>query len=118
MILTSVYGTCGAILIGVPVGFLTAVFLSKMAPKKLRTVIESAVSLLAGIPSVVYGLVGMLVLVPGIRKLFHVPDGASLLGGIDNKMPANGDLSQPLVHIKHFNVLGGTDVMTRVHKKA
>ena len=60
-ILTSVYGTCGAILIGVPVGFLTAVFLSKMAPKKLRTVMESAVSLLAGIPSVVYGLVGMLV---------------------------------------------------------
>ena len=81
-ILTSVYGTCGAILIGVPVGFLTAVFLSKMAPKKLRTVIESAVSLLAGIPSVVYGLVGMLVLVPGIRKLFHVPDGASLLAAI------------------------------------
>ena len=81
-ILTSVYGTCGAILIGVPVGFLTAVFLSKMAPKKLRTVMESAVSLLAGIPSVVYGLVDMLVLVPGIRKLFHVPDGASLLAAI------------------------------------
>ena len=81
-ILTSVYGTCGAILIGVPVGFLTAVFLSKMAPKKLRAVMESAVSLLAGIPSVVYGLVGMLVLVPGIRKLFHVPDGASLLAAI------------------------------------
>ena len=81
-ILTSVYGTCGAILIGVPVGFLTAVFLSKMAPKKLRTVMESAVSLLAGIPSVVYGLVGMLVLVPGIRKLFHVPDGASLFAAI------------------------------------
>ena len=81
-ILTSVYGTCGAILIGVPVGFLTAVFLSKMAPKKLRTFMESAVSLLAGIPSVVYGLVGMLVLVPGIRKLFHVPDGASLLAAI------------------------------------
>ena len=81
-ILTSVYGTCGAILIGVPVGFLTAVFLSKMAPKKLRTVMESAVSLLAGIPSVVYGLVGMLVLVPGIRKLFSVPDGASLLAAI------------------------------------
>ena len=81
-ILTSVYGTCGAILLGVPVGFLTAVFLSKMAPKKLRTVMESAVSLLAGIPSVVYGLVGMLVLVPGIRKLFHVPDGASLLAAM------------------------------------
>ena len=81
-ILTSVYGTCGAILLGVPVEFLTAVFLSKMAPKKLRSVMESAVSLLAGIPSVVYGLVGMLVLVPGIRKLFHVPDGASLLAAM------------------------------------
>lgn len=81
-ILTSVYGTCGAILLGVPVGFLTAVFLSKMAPKKLRSVMESAGSLLAGIPSVVYGLVGMLVLVPGIRKLFHVPDGASLLAAM------------------------------------
>ena len=81
-ILTSVYGTCGAILIGVPVSFLTAVFLSKIAPQKLRTVMESAVSLLAGVPSVVYGLVGMLVLVPGIRKLFHVPDGASLLAAI------------------------------------
>ena len=81
-ILTSVYGTCGAILLGVPVGFLTAVFLSKMAPKKLRSVMESAVSLLAGIPSVVYGLVGMLVLVPGSRKLFHVPDGASLLAAM------------------------------------
>ena len=81
-ILTSVYGTCGAILLGVPVGFLTAVFLSKMAPKKLRSVMESAVSLLAGIPSIVYGLVGMLVLVPGIRKLFHVPDGASLLAAM------------------------------------
>ena len=81
-ILTSVYGTCGAILLGVPVGFLTAVFLSKMAPKKLCSVMESAVSLLAGIPSVVYGLVGMLVLVPGIRKLFHVPDGASLLSAM------------------------------------
>ena len=81
-ILTSVYGTCGAILIGVPVGFLTAVFLSKMAPKKLRTVMESAVSLLAGIPSVVYGLVGMLVLVPFIRKTFHVPDGAGLLAAM------------------------------------
>ena len=81
-ILTSVYGTGGAILLGVPVGFLTAVFLSKTAPKKLRTVMESAVSLLAGIPSVVYGLVGMLVLVPDIRKLFHVPDGASLLAAM------------------------------------
>ena len=81
-ILTSVYGTCGAILIGVPVGFLTAVYLSKVAPKRVRAVLQSAVSLLAGIPSVVYGLVGMLVLVPAIRKAFRLPDGASLLAAI------------------------------------
>lgn len=81
-ILTSVYGTAGAIVLGVPVGFLTAVFLSKLAPKKVKSVMESAVSLLAGIPSVVYGLVGMLVLVPGIRKAFGLADGASLLAAI------------------------------------
>lgn len=81
-ILTSIYGTAGAILLGVPVGFLTAVYLAKMAPSKMRAIVTSAVSLLAGIPSVVYGLVGMLVLVPGIRALFHIPDGASLLAAI------------------------------------
>ena len=81
-ILTSVYGTAGAIVLGVPVGFLTAVYLAKVAPARVRSVLESAVSLLAGIPSVVYGLVGMLVLVPGIRKVFHLSDGASLLAAI------------------------------------
>ena len=81
-ILTSVYGTAGAILIGVPIGFLTAVFLAKAASPRLRAVVEEAVSLLAGIPSVVYGLVGMLVLVPGIRTIFGLPDGASLLAAI------------------------------------
>ena len=81
-ILTSVYGTAGAILIGVPIGFFTAVYLSKVANKKVRAVIEAAVHLLAGIPSVVYGLVGMLVLVPAIREIFNVPDGASLLAAI------------------------------------
>ena len=81
-ILTSIYGTAGAILIGVPIGFFTAVYLSKVANKKVRAVVESAVNLLAGIPSVVYGLVGMLVLVPAIRELFNIPDGASLLAAI------------------------------------
>ena len=81
-ILTSVYGTAGAILIGVPIGFFTAVYLSKVANKKVRAVIEAAVNLLAGIPSVVYGLVGMLVLVPAVREIFNVPDGASLLAAI------------------------------------
>ncbi len=81
-ILTSVYGTAGAILIGVPIGFLTAVYLAKMAPAKVRSVMEAAVSLLAGIPSVVYGLVGMLILVPAIRSVFHLSDGSSLLAAI------------------------------------
>ncbi len=81
-ILTSVYGTAGAVLIGTPVGFFTAVFLAKVAPKSVRRIVESAVGLLAGIPSVVYGLVGMLVLVPGIRSIFGVADGASLLAAI------------------------------------
>ena len=81
-IFTSIYGTAGAIVIGVPIGFFTAVYLAKMAPKRIKAVMEAAVSLLAGIPSVVYGLVGMLILVPGIRKLFKIPDGASLLAEI------------------------------------
>ena len=81
-ILTSIYGTAGAIMIGVPIGFLTAVYLAKMAPKKVKAVIQQAVSMLAGIPSVVYGLVGMMVLVPGIRKLFGIPDGSGLLAAI------------------------------------
>ena len=81
-ILTSVYGTAGAMLLGVPVGFLTAVYLSKAASPRVKAVLQGAVSLLAGIPSVVYGLVGMLVLVPGIRKAFHLADGASLLAAM------------------------------------
>ena len=81
-LLTSIYGTAGAILIGVPIGFLTAVYLAKLAPPAVKSVVQSAVSMLAGIPSVVYGLVGMLILVPGIRRLFNVPDGASLLAAI------------------------------------
>lgn len=81
-ILTSIYGTVGAIVIGVPIGFMTAVYLSKIATPRVKSVMQSAVSLLAGIPSVVYGLIGMLVLVPGIRKIFHVPDGASLFAAI------------------------------------
>ncbi len=81
-ILTSIYGTAGAILIGTPIGFFTAVYLSKIAKPKVRNIISSAVSLLAGIPSVVYGLVGMLVLVPAVRSAFDIPDGASLFSAI------------------------------------
>ena len=81
-ILTSVYGTSGAIFIGVPIGFFTAVYLAKEARPAVKRVTISAVNLLAGIPSVVYGLVGMLVLVPAIRKAFGIPDGAGLLAAI------------------------------------
>lgn len=81
-ILTSIYGTAGAILLGVPVGFLTAVFLAKVAPKKLATAIRPAVDLLSGIPSVVYGLVGLIALVPAVRRIFGLPDGATLFSAI------------------------------------
>ena len=81
-ILTSIYGTAGAIVIGVPVGFFTAVFISKIAGQKVRSALETAVNLLAGIPSVVYGLAGMLILVPAIRKTFGLADGASLLAAM------------------------------------
>ena len=81
-ILTSVYGTAGAMLLGVPIGFFTAVYLAKFAPRAVKNSMQAAVGVLAGIPSVVYGLVGMLALVPGIREVFGVPDGASLLASI------------------------------------
>ena len=81
-ILTSVYGTAGAVLIGVPIGLMTAIFLAKVAPPKAARVIKTAVELLAGIPSVVYGLVGMIVLVPAIRDLFGLSSGACLLAAI------------------------------------
>lgn len=81
-ILASVYGTAGAILIGVPIGFMAAVYLAKLAQTQVKIAMESAVSLLAGIPSVVYGLVGMIVLVPFVRKAFSLSDGASLLAAI------------------------------------
>ncbi len=81
-ILTSIFGTAGAILIGVPVGFFTAVYLSKFAPGPVKTVIGAVVSLLASIPSVVYGLFGMIVIIPAIRKTFNLADGSSLLAAI------------------------------------
>jgi len=81
-ILTSVYGTLGACLIGVPVGLMTAVFLAKIADPKLAATVNTAVELLAGIPSVVYGLIGMIVLVPFIMEIFGLKNGTSLLAAI------------------------------------
>ena len=81
-ILTSIYGTAGAIIIGVPIGFFVAVYLAKMAPRKFKEMMQLCVGVLAGIPSVIYGLVGMTVLVPAIRYIFNIPDGASLFAAI------------------------------------
>ena len=81
-ILTSVYGMVGAIIIAVPIGLLCAIYLSKMASRRMGTIIRSAVELLAGIPSVVYGLIGMMVIVPAVRQIFGIPDGATLFSAI------------------------------------
>lgn len=81
-ILTSVYGTAGAVILGIPIGIFTAMFLAKAAPPRIASVIQGGVELLAGIPSVVYGLVGMTVLVPGVQKAFHLSSGATLFSAI------------------------------------
>ncbi|MBQ8002811.1 MAG: phosphate ABC transporter permease subunit PstC [Clostridia bacterium] len=81
-ILTSVYGTAGAIILGVPLGLLCAIFIAKMASKRVGVAVRSAVDLLSGIPSVVYGLVGMIIIVPFVRETFNLPDGANLFSAI------------------------------------
>ena len=81
-ILTSVYGTLGAIIIGVPIGILCAIFVAKMANDKIAKTVRTSVDLLSGIPSVVYGLVGMIIIVPLVREAFNLPDGANLFSAI------------------------------------
>lgn len=81
-ILSSVYGTIGAVIIGVPIGVMCAVFLAKMSDDKIAGIVRSAVDLLSGIPSVVYGLLGMIVIVPLVREVFHLPDGANLFSAV------------------------------------
>lgn len=81
-ILTSVYGTAGAVVIGVPIGIMTALYLSKVAPPKISKLVNTAVELLAGIPSVIYGLVGMIVVVPAVQSVFGLSSGACLLTAI------------------------------------
>ncbi len=79
MIMGSIYVTAGAILIGVPIGILTSVFMASYCPKKVYRFLKSAIDLLAGIPSVVYGFFGLMMLVPLIRDLFHKGNGSSIL---------------------------------------
>lgn len=82
MIVASIISTIGALLIGAPIGILTAVFIAEVAPKKVAKVICSGVDLLAGIPSVLYGLFGLAVIVPTMQDLFNLPKGQSLLAVI------------------------------------
>lgn len=82
LLLTSIYGAAGAIVLGVPLGLLTALFLAKAAPKWLAAGIRFLVRLLAGVPSVVCGLVGMTALVPFLREKLDLPAGDSLLAAV------------------------------------
>ena len=82
MVVASIVATIGALIIGVPVGILTAVFIAEVAPKQLAKIISPAVELLAGIPSVLYGVFGLAVIVPGIQNIFNLPKGQSLLAVI------------------------------------
>ena len=81
-ILSSLYGTACAVIIGVPIGVFCAVFLAKMSDGRISAAVSAAVNLLAGIPSVVYGLIGMIAVVPAVRKFFSLPDGANLFSAI------------------------------------
>lgn len=82
MILSSLLATLGSLIIGVPIGILTAVFIVEIAPKKVGKIISPAVELLAGIPSVLYGVFGLAFIVPNIQKIFNLPKGQSLLAVI------------------------------------
>lgn len=82
MIVASVVSTLGAVVIGVPIGVLTAIFIAEIAPKRLADVIRPAVELLAGIPSVVYGFFGLVIIVPLIQQVFDVPAGNTVLAGM------------------------------------
>ncbi|GAM59362.1 phosphate transport system permease protein pstC [Vibrio ishigakensis] len=82
MIVASLVSTIGAVLFGVPVGVLTAIFIAEVAPKRVANLIRPAIELLAGIPSVVYGFFGLVIIVPLIQNIFNVPAGNTILAGI------------------------------------
>lgn len=82
MIVASLGATIGALLIGVPVGILTSIFIAEIAPKKIAKIMSGAVELLAGIPSVLYGVFGLAIIVPTIQEVFNLPKGQSLLAVI------------------------------------
>ena len=82
MVVASIIATVGALIIGVPIGILTAVFIAEVAPKQVAKLISPAVELLAGIPSVLYGIFGLAVIVPSMQNIFNLPKGQSLFAVI------------------------------------
>lgn len=82
MIIGSIYVTAGAIVVGVPIGILTAIYMAYFCPKKLYQIIKPAVELLAGIPSIVYGFFGLVVIVPLIQDAFHTSGNTVLAASI------------------------------------
>ncbi|MCV9884307.1 phosphate ABC transporter permease subunit PstC [Metabacillus halosaccharovorans] len=82
MIVASIFATIGSLIIGVPVGLFTAIFLSEIAPKSIAKLISPAVQLLAGIPSVLYGVFGLAIIVPFLQDNLHLPKGQSLFAVI------------------------------------
>lgn len=82
MIVTSILATIGALLIGVPIGILSAIFIVEICPKKYAKIISTSVELLAGIPSVLYGIFGLIIVAPAIQIIFNLPKGQSLLAVI------------------------------------
>lgn len=82
MIVASIFATIGSLVIGVPVGLFTAIFLSEIAPKSIAKLISPAVQLLAGIPSVLYGVFGLAIIVPFLQDNLHLPKGQSLFAVI------------------------------------
>jgi len=82
LILTSFYGTTGAIVIGVPLGILAAIAIAEVLPDNISKIVSPAVNLLAGIPSVIYGAIGAILLVPFVQKIFGLNTGATLFSAI------------------------------------
>lgn len=121
MILGSIYVTAGAVVFGVPIGLMTAVFLAKFCPKKIHKILKPAVDLLAGIPSVVYGFFGLTVIVPLIRNVFGGTGSsmltASILLGI-MILPTIISVSESAINAVPQNYYEGARALGATHERS
>ena len=101
MIVASLIATVGSLIIGVPVGILTAVFIAEIAPKKVAKLMSPAVELLAGIPSVLYGIFGLAFIVPAIQNIFNLPKGSEFISS--NNSFINNDVTNNNICIRNGN---------------